>query len=106
MNALNLSDDDFNLIIQLIKTHLPDAIIWAYGSRVKGKSHIGSDLDVVVLNKTNDTLPSEGLQQLRQALEESDLPMLIDIHDWAYLPKSFKDEIEKNKVILWEPELN
>ena len=32
----------------LLKEHLPEVEVWAYGSRVNGQSHDGSDLDLVL----------------------------------------------------------
>ncbi len=32
----------------LLREHLPDVEVWAYGSRVNGRSHDGSDLDLVL----------------------------------------------------------
>ncbi|MEX8518114.1 MAG: hypothetical protein AB3X44_06335 [Leptothrix sp. (in: b-proteobacteria)] len=33
---------------------------------------------------------------LQQALQDSLLPILVDIHDWAGLPSSFQAEIERD----------
>ena len=33
---------------ELLKDHVPDAEVWAYGSRVNGESHEASDLDLVI----------------------------------------------------------
>ena len=32
----------------LLREHLPGVEVWAYGSRVNGRSHDGSDLDLVL----------------------------------------------------------
>lgn len=102
MNPLNLAEEDYDELLQLLKTFIPHGVVWAYGSRVAGRSHCGSDVDLVVINSFDETTPVEGLSELQQAIEESNLPVLIDIHDWAYLPESFKEDIKKHKIILWE----
>ena len=33
---------------------------------------------------------------LREAFEESDIPIIVDEHDWATLPESFHREIQRN----------
>lgn len=33
---------------QLLARHVPEAEVWAYGSRVTGGAHEGSDLDLVL----------------------------------------------------------
>jgi hypothetical protein len=49
---------------------------------------------------SNNGLSDEQLAALRNAFSESDLPILIDIMDWAQIPENFKTEIEKNHAIF------
>ena len=37
---------------------------------------------------------------LIEALEESNIPILIQAHDWARLPTSFHHEIEQDYVVI------
>lgn len=70
----------------------PEAIVWAYGSRVTGDFHDGSDLDLAVI---------EGdVVQIKIALQESDIPFLIDVLDFHSAPESFRGEIEKNHIVI------
>ncbi len=85
----------------LLRKHVPDAAVWAYGSRVKGESHPGSDLDLVLRSPTLEPL-GEGYIDLLEALEQSNLPILVQLHDWARLPESFHREIERQYVALQE----
>ena len=77
---------------ELLREHVPDAEVWAYGSRVNGQSHEGSDLDLVVRGPGLRPLGVE-LVELTEALRESNVPILVQIHDWARLPESFHGEI-------------
>ena len=83
----------------LLRQHVPYAEVWAYGSRVKGRSHPGSDLDLVLRSPTLEPL-DEGFSQLQEALEESNIPILVQAHDWARLPESFHREIERDYVVV------
>ena len=85
----------------LLREHVPDAEVWAYGSRVNGGSHPGSDLDLVLRSPTLERLGS-GYHHLIEAIEESAIPILVQAHDWARLPSSFHREIERNHVVLLE----
>ena len=76
----------------LLREHVPDAEVWAYGSRVTGKSHDGSDLDIVLRSPTLEPL-GDGYLDLIDALEQSNIPILVQAHDWARLPESFHREI-------------
>ena len=83
----------------LLRQHVPDVEVWAYGSRVSGDSHEGSDLDLVLRGPTLEPLGGEYLE-LIEALEESHIPILIQAHDWARLPVSFHQEIERGYAVV------
>ena len=97
MAALQISAEQLEKIKKIIKENYPNAIVWAYGSRVSGNSHEGSDLDLVVTDfgKTNGSI-----SMLREAFSESDIPILVDIRYWNDLPVSFQNEIKKNYIVL------
>ena len=99
-NCLKLSEDQRSLLEQLISEYVPSSEVWAYGSRVTGHSHEGSDLDLVLRNPSALEVPVRGSSDLKEAISASSLPMLIDIHQWAYLPESFKQNIEQAYVLL------
>ncbi len=84
----------------ILKKHIPNKIVWAYGSRVKGKAHSGSDLDLAIIDPSGSNIPPQQIYALRNAIEESNLPILVDVLDWALLPEAFKSEIEKEHIIL------
>ncbi len=83
----------------LLRQHVPAAEVWAYGSRVNGRSHEGSDLDLALRSPTLEPLGGE-YHELVEALEESNIPILIQVHDWARLPESFQREIERDYVVV------
>ncbi|MBF0341944.1 MAG: restriction endonuclease subunit S, partial [Magnetococcales bacterium] len=88
---------------RLIHDHLPDAEVWAFGSRVTGTAFEGSDLDLVARHpsQTNIEQPPEFFD-LKEAFTESNLPFLVDLHDWARIPESFHRNIEEKYVVVQE----
>lgn len=90
-------------LLSLLEAHVPEAEVWAYGSRVKGTNHEGSDLDIVLRGPELQRLGSEYLDLL-DAIEESTIPILVDVFDWARLPESFHSEIERGHVVLRQSE--
>lgn len=92
-NPVNLSQKHEQLLINLLVTHVPDTEVWAYGSRVRGDGHDMSDLDIVLRNRQDLTQPVSGITELKEALQQSTLPICVDVHDWACLPESFHNEI-------------
>lgn len=100
MPTLALSENDLLIIKALLNKWVPNSQVMAYGSRVKGTSHEGSDLDLVVKNIHDPAQPTLEITNLKESFSESNLPILVDVMDWAYLPGSFKDEINKFNIII------
>ena len=84
-----------------MRKHVPEAEVWAYGSRITGESHEGSDLDLVVRGPELKPL-DDGFFDLLEAIEQSNIPILVQAHDWARLPESFHAEIERDYVVVRE----
>jgi len=100
---LDLDRKYLAIVKKILQEHIPNTTVWAYGSRIKGTAHEGSDLDLAIIN--NDvSISSNQLSALRAAFSESDLPILVDILNWDDIPANFKDEIEKRHIVLQEPQ--
>lgn len=99
-NELHLRPQDKERLLALLSLYLPDVEVWAYGSRVNGRSHEGSDLDLVLRNV--DLLPIDRLKimEFEDAIRESNIPILIEARDWARLPDYFHREIAENYVVI------
>ena len=83
----------------LLWKHVPEAEVWAYGSCVNWDSHEGSGLDLVVRGPGLEPLGTK-FSNLIEAFRESDIPILVQAHDWARLPESFQGEIERGYVVV------
>ena len=83
----------------LLDEHVPGVEVWAYGSRVNGESHEGSDLDLALRGSALEPLDG-GFYDLLEAIEKSNIPILVQAHDWAMLPESFHREIERDYVVV------
>lgn len=84
----------------LLREHLPDVEVWAYGSRVDGRSHDGSDLDLVLRGPGLEEIDLARLDDFQRALHDSTMPFLVEARDWARLPVRFHREIEREYVVL------
>ncbi|MCP5278320.1 MAG: nucleotidyltransferase domain-containing protein [Thiobacillus sp.] len=104
MAKLDLPEHCRLQLVPLFEQHVPGAEVWAYGSRVRGQSHASSDLDLVVRNPA-DLSQSQTRQVigLREAIRESNLPILVDVLDWANIPPPFRGEIERAHVVIYAP---
>ena len=92
-----LPPEQLQLVLSLTRAHLPGVEVWAYGSRVRGNPRRYSDLDLVAFTEPGQ---SSQANDLREALEESDLPVRVDLFLWDELPDSFHREIEKEYAVL------
>ena len=84
----------------ILQRLLPTYEVWAFGSRVKHQAHSGSDLDLVVRNPSQLDKPCSQLPMFKNALEESNIPILIGVVDWAMIPETFREEILRGYVVL------
>ncbi len=100
VRLLHLSERHRETLLALLRKHLPDVEAWAYGSRVNGRSHDGSDLDIVLRGPGLAKIPEIRLAGFEYALQESRIPFLVDVRDWASLPERFHLEIEREHVVL------
>ena len=92
-----------NEIEILVRRYVPDVEVWAYGSRVDGRSHAGSDLDLALRAPDLQPIPSRLLSALREALRESSVPILVEVHDWSLLPASSHPHLDRSHVVLVPP---
>ena len=75
-DRLDLPSPYRKVVEALLREHVPDAAVWAYGSRVNGMSHPGSDLDLVLRSPALEQL-GDGFHDLVGAFQESNVPILI-----------------------------
>ena len=65
-----------NQLEALLSKHVPGVEVWAYGSRVNGESHEGSDLDLALRGPALESLDG-GFYDLLEAIEKSNIPILV-----------------------------
>ena len=98
--AFHLPPRYLDMVLEILRRHLPHAEVWAYGSRVRGDCHDTSDLDLVVRNPEDLAQPCPDLADVAEAFSLSNLPIMVQITDWARIPREFHDEILAGYVVL------
>lgn len=98
MTKLNIKPEYLKMLKEIFNQYCPNAEIWVYGSRIKNQSHDGSDLDMVVKN-FNDN--NKNISELKQLLNDSNIPFLTDIEEFDNLPDYFQKEILKEYEVLF-----
>jgi len=99
---LYLESRHLALLQALLREHVPGAEVWAYGSRVGGGAHETSDLDLVLRDPADPRREPGGWLELKEALQASSLPILVEVHLWSALPEAFQREIERGYVVIQE----
>ena len=97
LKNIDLTREQYKIIINLLNLHIPATEVWAYGSRVKFTSSSKSDLDLVAFAKSEQ---KSAVYSLIEAFEESSLPFRVDLFVWDEVPEQFHRNIEKERVVL------
>ena len=99
-DGLHLSPDHRGVLEALLREHLPDIEVWAYGSWaygswVNGRGHGGSHLDLGLWAPAPKSIPADRLGDFADAVCESTIPFLGQARDWSPLPAWFRREIQR-----------
>jgi type I restriction enzyme S subunit len=100
---LDVRHDHLVLVQAILRAHVPDRDVWAFGSRSKWQAKDYSDLDLCIVGDT--PLDFKVLGRLDEEFSESDLPYKVDVLDWAITSTSFQKIIERDKVIIQKKKL-
>jgi len=103
-SKLHLPGRYLQMVQAILQTHLPNAEVWAYGSRVNGDYYEASDLDLVVRQPEDLSRQQINLDEVIDAFSESNLPIIVQLVDWARIPESFHDEIMAKYAVI-KPEV-
>lgn len=94
-----LTQDDWQTVVHLAIEPLIGtyhARTWVFGSRARGDARPFSDLDILI--ETQEPLAPSVLAEMRAALEDSNLPVKIDLVDLSTLAQSYRDQVLKERV--------
>ena len=95
---IDLSPHHLETVKRILRDHVPDREVKAFGSRATWTAMDYSDLDLLVLGESE--LDGATLSRLNEAFEESDLPMCVDVVDWHGISPEFRKLIEPSCVRL------
>lgn len=97
-----LKESDFQLVQDLVVAPLKKkgAQIFVFGSRARGQHHQFSDLDLFYIEAPATPVSGLELSNIRELLEESNLPVKVDLVNWCDLAESYKNSADRDKVEL------
>lgn len=104
MNAptplIDIRPDHWEIVRSILHKHVPQYEVWAFGSRATWKAKEYSDLDLAII--TDRPLSLDVSASLSDDFSESELPWRVDVVDWATTGESFRNIIERDKVVVQE----
>ena len=95
---IDLNPKHLVTIQHILAVNIPECEVRAFGSRVKWTAEDYSDLDLAVVG--SEPLPLRQLRKLKEAFEESDLPIRVDVLDWHTISDAFKDVIGEEYEVI------
>jgi predicted nucleotidyltransferase len=87
----------WRIVHDILRKHVPQYEVWAFGSRVTGTTKPYSDLDLVVI--ADQPLPLTVRTSLADDFSDSDLPWRVDVVDWT-TSEPFRRIIARDRVVL------
>ena len=91
-SATQLPESHLQIIQSILAQQVPQARVFAFGARVNGPPRKYSDIDLAIA--LPQPLGLRKLRQLKDAFEDSELPICVDIVDWSLADADFKAAVE------------
>ena len=102
LSQVDIAPQHLEIVTDILREHLPDHEVWAYGSRVTGRSWRYSDLDLVALGEL--PIGAMLMDDLLNDLSETLLPYIVELKDWQRIPQHWRDEILRCYAVIHSPE--
>jgi len=87
-------------LLPIIFKYLPKCKIYLFGSRAAQSARSGSDIDLGL--DAGEPIEWKKIVNIQNDIDESTIPVYVDLIDMHSAPESFKTEILK-KGIIWNP---
>ncbi|MDR2593624.1 MAG: nucleotidyltransferase domain-containing protein [Fibromonadaceae bacterium] len=96
---LHVNATDLDTIIQVFYRELPDAKVYAFGSRVSdNEPNSEADLDLAIM--TGHIISTERMIAIERSMAEAGLPFTVDVFDYAKLTNKLKDLVEEKHIAI------
>jgi len=86
-----------NIIMQIIRKHLPSVKVMLYGSRARGDFSEGSDIDIAL--DAGKKIDTKIMNTIIDDIDESVIPINFDIVDFHKVSEKMRQEILKDGIV-------
>ena len=97
---IDLNPHHLETVRRILAEHVPACEVRAFGSRATWTAKDYSDLDLAIVSA--GPLHRGALGRLKDAFEDSDLPIRVDVLDWHAISESFRNAIAQDCVVVQE----
>lgn len=98
---IDISPDYWEIVRDILRKHVPEFEVWAFGSRAKWTAKKYSDLDLAIVS--DHPVPLDVMAALADDFSESALPWKVDLVDWASTSEAFRNIVERDRVVVQKP---
>jgi len=95
---IDVTRQELTIIRNILREHVPQCEVRAFGSRVTDTAKDYSDLDLAVVGESK--IERRIMLRLKEAFEESKLRFRVDVLDWQTISESFKKVIESQCEVI------
>ena len=95
---IDIAPRDWADVVRILREQVPAIEVWAFGSRAKRTAKPYSDLDLALI--TLQPLSLDQLAIITDAFATSDLPIRVDVVDWASTSEAFRKLIAQDRVVV------
>ena len=95
---IDLNPNHLATVQRILAEHVPECEVRAFGSRATWTAKDYSDIDLAIVGE--GPLEWRTLGRLKEAFEESSLPMRVDVLDWHDISENFRKVIEQDYVVV------
>ncbi len=95
---IDLPLSQLETVKRILAEQVPQCEVRVFGSRIKQTAKAWSDLDLAVFGAAK--IKKQNLYDLKEALEESDLPIRVDVLDWHAISPEFQAVINADYEVV------
>jgi predicted nucleotidyltransferase len=88
-----------NILLDIIEKIIPGCKVYLFGSRARKEHDSGADIDLAL--DLGREIESKKISLIKEKIEETTLPLSVDIVDLHTAPEVLKNDI-KSEGVLWE----
>jgi len=103
---IHLTENEMSEILTILKQHVQNGFVVAFGSRYKGNPKSYSDLDLAVVKYDENSMSIKEYGELKEAFEESELNFRVDVVDYWGASKEFRQIIDNGCYRIFESNLS